>query len=82
MTPQIVADYFALIRANRAWHYNCNRLRKVLPAGEVLDFMSWDWHGAKVVLDELCPWHQRFYTYRPPLIRPYDGPVQHRLVTF
>lgn len=82
MTPQIVAGYFALIRANRAWHYNCNRLCKVLPAGEVLNFMSWDWQGVKIVLDELCPWHQRFYTYRPPLIRPYDGPVQHRLVKF
>lgn len=82
MTPEIVAGYFDLIRANQAWHYNCNRLRKVLPAGEVLDFMSWDWEGAEIVLDELCPWHQRFYTYRPPLIRPYDGPIQHRLAKF
>lgn len=82
MTPEIVAGYFDMIRANQAWHYNCNRLRKVLPAGEVLDFMSWDWEGAEIVLDELCPWHQRFYTYRPPFVRPYDGPAQHRLAKF
>ena len=82
MTPQIVDEYFALIRANRAWHYNCNRLHKVLPGGEVLDYLSWDWSQAEVVLDGLCPWHQHWYTYRPPFIRPYDGPIQHRLAKF
>lgn len=82
MTPEIVEGYFALIRANKAWHYNCNRLLKVLPAGEVLDFMSWDWAGAEIILDELCPWHQRWYSYRPPFVRPYDGPIQHRLAKF
>lgn len=82
MTPQIVKEYFGLMRTNRAWHYNCNRLRKVLPAGEVLDFLSWDWTGADLIIDSLCPWHQHWYTYSPPFIRPYDGPIQHRLAKF
>lgn len=82
MNHDIVQSYFRFIRANFAWHYNCNRLRKVLPAGEILDFMTWDWQGAELLLDELCPWHQLWYTYLPPLLRPYDGPVQHRLAKF
>lgn len=82
MTPKIVDGYFQLIRENRAWHYNCNRLLKTLPGGEVLDYNSWDWGNTQTLLDELCPWNQHWYTYTPPFIRPYDGPVQHRLAKF
>lgn len=82
MTPDVVDEYFDVIRSNHALHYNCNRLRKVLPGGEELAFYDYPWGDAQILLDEPCPWHQRFYAFRWPFIRDYDGPTYHRLVQF
>lgn len=82
MTPEIVADYFRIISKSGAALYCCNREEKVLPGGESLIFNQYPWGTAQVLLDELCPWHQRFYATRPPFIRAYDGPTRHRLVTW
>lgn len=82
MTPEIVADYFDMIRDSGAALYCCNREEKVLPGGEALIFDQYPWGTAQILLDEHCPWHQRFYATRPPFFRPYDGPTRHRLATW
>ncbi|MBO6675214.1 MAG: hypothetical protein JJ908_00245 [Rhizobiales bacterium] len=82
MSPDVVEEYFDVMRSNKSHHYNCNRLRKVLPGGEVLAFEHYPWGDARILLDEPCPWHQRFYAFRWPFIRTYDGPTHHRFVQF
>jgi len=61
--------------------YCCNRVVKKLPGGEITRFDDYGWLPEDTILfDELCPWHQKYYTNRPPFYRPYDGPIKHRLV--
>ena len=85
MDPAIVASYFRLMRESQAeqkYFYCCNRLEKRLPAGELVRFNEYPWQDAKILLDELCPWYQLYPNSRPPFWRPFDGPVQHRMVRF
>lgn len=59
----------------------CNRLGKFYPDEIVTKFLEYPWSpDDQVLVDELCPWHQYYYTFLPPFFRPYDGPIQHRLV--
>lgn len=83
MDPPTVAAYFDLLRAapNReTWFYCCNRTEKTLPDGTLVAFGRYPWNpGDRVVVDGLCPWHQRWYRPWPPFYRAYDGPIRHRL---
>lgn len=80
MDPPEVARYFAFLRGRAAWFYCCNRERKVLPDGTVSAFADYPWDARdRIVLDELCPWHQSFLSLRPPIVRRYDGVHRHRL---
>lgn len=83
MDPPTVAAYFDLLRAapNReTWFYCCNRTEKTLKDGTVAAFDRYPWDsGDRVVIDELCPWHQSWYRPWPPFYFPYDGPIRHRL---
>ena len=36
----------------------------------------------QVLLKENCPWHQKFYSMKPPFILKYDGNVKHCMVDF
>ena len=80
INPDVRDRYFTLL-AQRAGHtYSCNRTSKTFPDGTVTNFLNYPWGGATMLVDELCPWHQEFYSFRPPLFRRYDGPTRHRLV--
>lgn len=86
MDPPVTAAYFADLRTvaahrpNGLAFYCCNREEKTLPDGTVTRFSNYPWHPEdRVLVDELCPWHQHFYTRMPPFYRQYDGPVRHRL---
>ncbi len=85
MDPPIIYKYFESMRAvksKRTLFYCCNRVEKELPDGTVTKFEEYPWCPAdEIIVDELCPWHQEFYSFRPPFFRKYDGPIQHRLVT-
>jgi hypothetical protein len=72
--------------------YCCNRKRKVLVGGEVLEFKDYPWHPKDLhLVDETCPWHKYYvsFTTRPsgprlldvriPFVNYYDGPTLHRL---
>jgi hypothetical protein len=95
MTPDIVANYFTFMRHHfpvRNIFYCCNRERKILMGGEVLEFTKYAWRETdRNLIDELCPWHQYYFSARPtarglallglrlPLVNYYDGPMLHRL---
>lgn len=85
MDPPVIADYFADMRAvdtNTALpFYCCNREEKRLPDGTITRFTDYPWRDEdQVLIDELCPWNQQYYSVTPPFYRPYDGAVRHRLV--
>jgi len=86
MDPATVADYFDDLRViasrtdRRTAFYCCNRVEKRLPDGTFVKFVEYPWlHTDRLVVDGRCPWHQYYYTRRPPFYLPYDGPMQHRL---
>ena len=84
MRMETIAGYIAALRASPSApvpFYCCNREEKHLPNGETIRFADYSWDPEdEVLLDELCPWHQEYYTLRPPFYHLYDGPHQHRLV--
>jgi len=85
MNPATISEYFDDFRAisakRKVMFYCCNREEKVLPDGVVTKLDEYPWSaGDKVLLDELCPWHQRYYSRKPPFYHSYDGPIRHRLV--
>ena len=82
MNPEVITQFFATLRgiAGPLAFYCCNREEKMLPDGTIVRFADYPWHsGDKVLDDALCPWHQRYYSARPPFIHSYDGPIRHRL---
>ncbi|MEH6632296.1 MAG: putative sugar O-methyltransferase [Halopseudomonas aestusnigri] len=84
MSPSIVAGYFKTFRKisvrNKLTFYCCNREEKILPDGTEVKFSEYPWlEEDTVIVDELCPWHQTYYTFRPPFLHYYDGAHRHRL---
>jgi len=82
MNMNTINDYFSLIKSQShpIYFYCANRISKKLPDGSVINFNEYPWEGMKVIVDELCPWHQQFPSIKPPFVRKFDGPIQHRLV--
>ena len=83
MNMKTINDYFSLFKSQShpIYFYCANRISKKLPDGSVINFNEYPWNGMKVLVDELCPWHQKFPSIKPPFVRKFDGPVQHRLVS-
>jgi hypothetical protein len=84
MNPQIIHEYFDHIRKSKnknTYFYCVNRVEKTLPDGTIVSFFRYPWDSQdQILIDELCPWQQKYYTPRPPFYRSYDGQIQHRLV--
>jgi len=84
MTLDTVENYFKILRQQRSnvYFYCCNRLSKRHPDGYVINFADYGWlKSDHVLLDELCPWHQRAPRNRPPFYYRFDGPIQHKLIS-
>ena len=83
MDMKTINEYFSLIKSQShpVYFYCANRISKELPDGSIINFNEYPWSGMKVLIDELCPWHQKFPSIKPPFVRKFDGPVQHRLVS-
>jgi hypothetical protein len=83
MNMNTINDYFSLIKSQShpIYFYCANRISKKLPDGSVINFNEYPWEGTKVIADELCPWYQQFPSIKPPFVRKFDGPIQHRLVS-
>ncbi|MFZ4712611.1 MAG: putative sugar O-methyltransferase [Bacteriovoracaceae bacterium] len=84
MDMKIINNYFDILRSgNQALKfYCCNRISKTLPDGSVIAFESYPWQKNDVIhLDELTPWHQKYYGFSPPFYFDYDGKIKHRIAT-
>ena len=82
MNYEQINGYFRLIndQTKSTIFYCCNRLLKSLPDGSLISFNNYPWSGLEIIVDELCPWHQKFPNIKPPFVRIFDGATQHRLV--
>jgi len=84
MNPSTVNDYFTDIRAvaarQKVHFYCCNRVEKPLPDGTIVRFSDYPWSdNDDILIDGLCPWHQKYYSSKFPFYHRYDGLVKHRL---
>lgn len=79
----VITLYFKYIykQKNKPFYfYLCNREEKFLPDGSLIRIKDYPFSESdKILVDELCPWHQDFYTFKPPFKRRYDGPTRHQL---
>jgi hypothetical protein len=85
MNYNVINKYFDLMRSSTSesvYFYCCNRVEKILPDGSVVRFAEYSWNNCNIIFDELCPWYQKYPISIPPFWRPFDGPIQHRLVQF
>ena len=54
---------------------------KILPDGTVIRFMDYPWDAAEeILIDEPCPWYQKYPSPKPPFWKPFDGTFLHRLI--
>ncbi len=86
MAPPVVADYFRLLRRNKAERtafYCCNKLYKKLAEGTELKFSDYPWQpGDEILHDSICPWSQWYYDKLPPFWHYRKGKgrvIWHRL---
>lgn len=95
MTKESLVGYFEFLRQHMVTDglfYCCNRERKVLIGGEIVEFREYPWHPKDVhLVDEGCPWHKYYASFtttsngprvlgmRVPFVNYYDGPTWHRL---
>lgn len=77
-----ISKYFDLIKANESLFYCCNRRYKKLPDGEEIIFKNYPWGKGKKIFEEECPWLKNIYFFRPPFIKKYDGPHDHKLINY
>lgn len=77
-----VRDTYCKLRAERgSFIYSANRVSKTFPDGTTTRFADYAWPSSvRVIVDEPCPWHQSFYTWRPPFFRRFDGQIDHKLI--
>jgi len=82
MSMDEINEYFKIVKNNKSKLYCCNREYKKLVGGEELYFNKYPWNNNKKIFWDNCPWHQQFYSFRPPFIHKYDGNIKHCLVDF
>lgn len=60
--------------------YCCSRESKTLPGGQGIQFKKYPWsENDRVIFDEACPWHDKYYRHMIPIYYNYDGLHRHRL---
>lgn len=83
MTVKMVDEYFRLFRrviSQDGLFYCCNRVKKKLYDGEVLEFFKYPWKkNDKILIDEEPSFYKYSYYCLPPFKRSFDGAMWHRL---
>ena len=83
MTYESILGYFDVMRncpSEMLYFYCCNRERKTLPDGTLIEFAKYGWSDTDFIVDSgVCDWHQKYYTSKPPFFRQFDGVHIHRL---
>lgn len=82
MNEALIDNYFKIIKSNNAYLYSCNRKYKELIGGEILEFSNYPWGDPQIIIDDICPWHQKYYNvWKFPFVHKYQT-VLHRLVNY
>lgn len=95
MNPDSINRYFQFLRSHirqENLFYCCNRVSKIMPAGERSDFFNYPWIKDDAhLIDEPCPWVKYFFSFykaqkgpslfnlRIPFVNYFDGSHHHRL---
>jgi hypothetical protein len=81
MDKLAISRYFEHIQNNNnVYFYCCNREEKFLPDGTIIRFKEYPWKlNDEIIVDELCPWHQKYYEFPWPVYKNFDGPIIHQL---
>ena len=82
MNMKEIIEYFEIIKSNKSKLYACNREKKILSGGEVLKFKDYPWGNGKKIFEEDCPWHQKYYSFKPIFFHKYDGNIKHCLIDY
>jgi hypothetical protein len=86
MNNETINNYFRLIESSKAskkYFYCCNRVEKKLPDGEITKIDEYPWSDNWTpLIDELCPWYQKYPYANPPFWKAFDGPIKHRLARY
>jgi hypothetical protein len=84
MDPKVTQEYFEYIRSSTkkpCYFYCCNRSHKKLPDGTVTEFKNYPWKVSdEILLNEPCPWYQKYPSLKPPFWHKFDSPIEHKLV--
>ena len=83
MSYETINRYFDLLRT-RSNSYNlfycCNRVLKVLPGGERIEFSKFPWHAKdRHILDGEPKFYRYFLSGKFPFMHFFDGPIHRRL---
>ena len=81
MDYNIIKEYFDHIhKKENVYFYCCNRENKLLPDGTIIKLNEYPWRfNDKIIINELCPWYQSYYSFSRPFYRKFDGPIIHQL---
>ena len=81
MDESMIEAYFDIMQTSSAkpYFYCCNREEKILPDGNIIRFIDYPWFG-DLLIDEPCPWYEKYPSNRPPFWKKFDGTHLHRLI--
>lgn len=85
MDNEIIQQYFELMRTSTSiekFFYSCNRLEKKLPDGTITRHNDYPWKDAELLINESCPWMQKFPLNHPPFWQSFNGEITHKLAKF
>ena len=82
MTLDVIEQYFQIIKSNSSFFYCCNREQKKLDNDLETNFNQYPWNNCKTILSEYCPWHRKYYDFKLPFIKKYEGKFKHALVKY
>ena len=83
MNMPVIQKYFEYMRTStvKSYFYCCNREEKTLSDGNVIKFSNYPWNeDERIIIDEPCPWYQRYPSNFPPFWRDFIGTHLHRLI--
>jgi len=86
MNPPVIKDYLdqmqdSVTKGRSLIFYHANRLEKQLPDGTISRVSDYPISkDSDFMVDELCPRHQDYYSFRLPFFLKYDGPHIHQLI--
>ena len=82
MNTNEIENYMDIIKKKKSLFYCCNREYKKLYGQEELYFDRYPWGDGLKIFEENCPWHQKYYSFKPNFIHKYDGNIKHCLVKY